>query len=282
MSFATPLRYPGGKGRLGPWLAELLRHNSLSGGCYVEPYAGGAGAAIYLLTMGYVDHIVINDADPVVYAFWAAALNHTDDFIRMIERTPVTMSTWEAQKEIHANPTKHDLLEVGFATFFLNRTNRSGILSAGVIGGRAQKGKYKLDARFNKQDLAQRIRLLGQMRRHIGVHGLDAIDFLNTIEEYLPERSLIYFDPPYYEKGSSLYRNFYKPEDHASIALRISELNRPLLVTYDNCPPILDLYRDFDYTEFSMVYSTAMDRPLGSEVMFYRDLEIHSEPVLKR
>lgn len=282
MSFATPLRYPGGKGRLGPWLAELLRHNRMSGGCYVEPYAGGAGAAIFLLTMGYVNHIVINDADPVVYAFWAAVLNHTEEFVRLIEQTPVTMETWEAQKTIHASPEKFDMLEVGFATFFLNRTNRSGILSAGVIGGRAQQGAYKLDARYNKTALVQRIRLLGSMRKHIGVYGSDAIDFLNIIEDELPENSLIYFDPPYYEKGSQLYRNFYKPEDHASIATRIATLTQPWLVTYDNCEPIRDLYRDYDHTEFSLIYSTATGRPIGSEVMFYQGIELHGQPTLKR
>jgi DNA adenine methylase len=282
MQFSTPLRYPGGKGRLGPWLAQLLRHNRISGGCYVEPYAGGAGAAIYLLTKGYVDHIVINDADPVVYAFWAAAVQHTDQFLQLLDATPVNMDTWYRQKAIHEAPQNHDLVEVGFATFFLNRTNRSGILAGGVIGGKAQQGPYKLDARFNKVNLRARIELLGSMRRHIGIYGADALDFLGQIEGQLPANSLIYFDPPYFHKGSQLYRNYYDPEDHQHIALAVGELNRPWLVSYDDCPEIREIYDGHRVAEFSLVYSTAETRPRGSEVMFYNGVELHGLPTLRR
>ncbi|WP_145578044.1 DNA adenine methylase, partial [Yersinia alsatica] len=213
-AFITPLRYPGGKGRLGPWLAELLRHNGISGGWYVEPYAGGAGAALFLLMRGYVNHIVINDIDPVIYAFWWAILNKNEEFISRLEETPVTMDSWYEQKNILSNPSNYSPLDVGFATFFLNRTNRSGILSGGVIGGKNQNGNYKIDARFNKPKLAERIRKIGEMREHISLYQLDAIELINTVEEIIPKKSLIYLDPPYYEKGSQLYRNHYKPHDH--------------------------------------------------------------------
>ena len=172
--------------------------------------------------------------------------------------------------------------QVAFATFFLNRTNRSGILSAGVIGGKEQKGDCKLDARFNKEDLCERIRRIGRMRQHISVYGLDAMDLIDMIKDEFPSNSLTYFDPPYYEKGSQLYRNFYKPEDHAQIAEKVSGLQKPWLVTYDNCAPIKALYSKTNSVEFSLCYSTHKARPKATEAMFYGNLNLHESPYMTK
>lgn len=273
-AFASPLRYPGGKGRLGPWLAALMRHNQISGGWYVEPYAGGAGAAIYLLTQGYVDHIIINDLDPVVHAFWWAVLNDTERFLVLLEQTPVTMEGWYRQKEVHADLDSFTPTEIGFATFFLNRTNRSGILKGGVIGGKQQNGPYGLGARFNKSDLAGRIENVASLADHISLHNEDAVDLLVGLQGELPKKSLIYADPPYYQKGSQLYRNHYRPEDHRQIADCVLGLETPWLVTYDNCPDIRGLYEGCPGVEFSLHYSTAQRRPLVTELMYYGNLEM--------
>ncbi|WP_186155037.1 DNA adenine methylase [Burkholderia gladioli] len=282
MTYVTPLRYPGGKARLGPWIADLLRHNRISGGWYVEPYAGGAGAALYLLTRGYVDHIVINDADPVVAAFWWSIVNDTQRFLGLLQDTPVSIDEWHRQRDIHSAPDQFDATEVGFATFFLNRTNRSGILTGGVIGGLDQTGPYKIDARFNKEALKERIELISSMRRHISVSGYDALQLLEEIQPRLPHRSLIYLDPPYYEKGSQLYRNFYAPNDHAAIEAAVRILQTPWLVSYDNCPEIRAIYKNHETTEFSLHYSTGAGRPRATEVMFYSGIELHEEPALRR
>ncbi len=281
-NFGTPLRYPGGKGRLGPWLAQLLRHNRISGGTYVEPYAGGAGAAIFLLSRGYVNHILINDLDPVVHAFWQALLNDTDTFLGLVEQTPVTIETWQKQRVVHANPDQYSSTEVGFATFFLNRTNRSGILTGGVIGGKGQDGPYLLSARFNKADLVQRIRTVSSLKRHISLYNQDACDFLAGPCAELSARSLIYLDPPYFHKGSQLYRNHYKPADHAGIAQAVVGIKTPWLVTYDNCVEITALYADCQSTEFSLHYSTGLNRPRTTEVMFYGNLELQEAPKMSR
>jgi DNA adenine methylase len=281
-AFATPLRYPGGKGRLGAWLANLLRANKISGGWYIEPYAGGAGAAILLLSRGYVDHIVLNDLDPVVHAFWWAVLNDTEGLLRLLEHTPVTMESWERQRQIHATPGAHTLTELGFATFFLNRTNRSGILKGGVIGGKAQTGQWLMTARFNKDDLANRIKTIASLRRHISLYNEDAVDLMSNIQSDLPAKSLTYLDPPYYHKGSQLYRNHYRPEDHAAIAEAVGQIQTPWLVTYDNCVEIQELYSEFNSVEFSLHYSTHTERPLSSEIMLYGNLKIDMPPIMSR
>lgn len=259
-----------------------MRTNKISGGWYVEPYAGGAGAAILLLSRGYVDHIVLNDLDPVVHAFWWAVLNDTAGLLQMLDSTPVTMETWERQREIHASPEDYSLTELGFATFFLNRTNRSGILKGGVIGGKGQNGPWTMEARFNKEDLSNRIRTVSSLRRHISLYKSDAVDLLKDIQGDLPAKSLIYLDPPYYHKGSQLYRNHYRPEDHAAIAAAVGDIKTPWLVTYDNCAEIQELYKDHNSVEFSLHYSTHKDRPLATEIMIYGNLAMSSPPVMSR
>lgn len=280
--FATPLRYPGGKGRLGPWISQIMRHNRISGGWYIEPYAGGAGAALFLLTQGFVDHIVINDADPIVHAFWRAATERNGELLAMIRKTPVTMATWVRQRKVIAAPSEHSFVEVAFATFFLNRTNRSGILSAGVIGGKAQDGNYKLDARYNITDLVARIKVIGTLARRMTVLGIDALDLLTDVAPGFPEQCLVYLDPPYYVKGSLLYRNHYAHDDHAAIARCVADASYPLIVTYDNCPEVRNLYSSFDSSTFELHYSTHSARPLTREVLFYRNLTLPSEPTMTR
>lgn len=282
MSFFTPLRYPGGKGRMGPWIAELLRHNNISGGWYVEPYAGGCGAALFLLIHGYVDRVVINDADPVIFSFWKAVTEQPEELIAKIKSTRVSMTAWRAQRQILDNAASHSLLDVAFATFFLNRTNRSGILSGGVIGGKNQSGEWKLGARFNKDDLIERIRAIGKLSKRISVYGLDALELLDVIEPQLPTKSLIYLDPPYFQKGAQLYRNFYAPEDHAAIAERVARLKAPVIVTYDNAEAIRALYRSFNQVEFSLRYSTHQARPQATELLIYKNLNLQSAPELTR
>ncbi|WP_313281586.1 DNA adenine methylase [Delftia tsuruhatensis] len=281
-SFVTPLRYPGGKGRLGPWLSQVMRHNRISGGTYVEPYAGGAGAALFLLMRGYVNDIVINDADPIVFSFWKAATKNNKELVKKIKTTPINMDTWYQQKKIIESPGAFDLVEVAFATFFLNRTNRSGILSAGVIGGKAQAGTWRLDARYNVGDLGARVEKIGEMSKHITVYGSDALEILQNVVPEIGKKCLVYLDPPYYVKGSLLYRNHYKPEDHSEIAACVVKAEYPLLVTYDDCAEIRALYREIESVNFSLHYSTHTARPKASEILFYKNIELPFDPALTR
>jgi len=277
----TPLRYPGGKSRLGPWFGELMRHNNISGGSYVEPYAGGAGAAMYLLLSHYVNNIYINDIDPAIYAFWFSVLNDTDALIEKIENTELTVEEWRFQKDIYKNHGNASKLDLGFATFFLNRTNRSGILTAGIIGGINQNGNYKMDARYNRVNLIERIRNIADYNDNIHLYNLDALDFIDTIKPNLSNKALIYFDPPYYEKGSQLYRNHYNHNDHSKISKTITSLKTPWTLTYDNCQQIKKLYKDSKGIEFSLNYSTTNKKgTVATEAMFFGNIDLHEHPKL--
>ncbi|MDH5190833.1 MAG: DNA adenine methylase [Gammaproteobacteria bacterium] len=267
--FYTPLRYPGGKGKLADYIKLLFEENNLFDGHYVEPYAGGAGVAVELLLQEYASHIYINDIDDAVYAFWYSVLNYTDELSKMISSTRVSMAAWERQKDVLNNPKDYSKLEKGFATFFLNRTNRSGILKGGVIGGKAQSGKWKLDVRYNKKNLIQRIEQIALYKNRISLYRKDALLILTNLIPKLPKNTLIYLDPPYYVKGEGLYRNYYNHEDHVSIkrALRKTK-NIFWLVSYDNVNEIKDIYKPYRYQEYSLSY-TAQNKFMGSEVMIY-------------
>lgn len=266
----TPLRYPGGKGRFAPYIAEIMRANSLDGGHYLEPYAGGSGVALVLLFDGIADDVHINDADPAIRDFWLAATRHTSDLIRMVETEPVTIEAWHHWRSVLFGDTAADLVQRGFATLFMNRTNRSGILKAGVIGGKAQAGAYRLDARYMKDVLTTRLGKVGEHAAHIHVYGEDALSLLERCDDFLPERSLIYLDPPYYVKGQGLYRNFYGHDDHAAIAklVQLDEFSRNWVVSYDDTPEIRAMYAQARGMGYGLRY-TAQSRYVGSEVMFF-------------
>jgi DNA adenine methylase len=267
MNFNTPLRYPGGKGKFAPFVKDLMKANNLNGD-YLEPYAGGSGVALDLLFNGHCRNIHINDFDIAVFNFWKAVTQDTDTFLRLVNDTKVTIDEWHIQKNILSRPEEHSQLQHGFATFFLNRTNRSGILKGGVIGGKNQDGNYKLDARYNKENLCKRIEKIGNYRDRIKVYNYDALEILSQVDSLLPQDSLIYLDPPYYVKGQGLYRNFYVHDDHVQIRKALDKVQSKWIVSYDNCSEIKSIYDGYNQVDYALNYS-AYYKIKGSEVMIY-------------
>jgi DNA adenine methylase len=267
MPLATsPLRYPGGKACLIGPVSRIIKLNKLEHGHYAEPYAGGCGLALALLYGGFVSDIHINDVDCSIWAFWSVVLNRTEEFIDLMEKTPVTLREWRRQRRVLRNPNANTL-ELAFAAFFLNRTNRSGIIkNAGVIGGLDQKGDYPIDCRFTKDELARRIRRVRKYRSRIHLHRKDAIAFIDHVEKNLPRETFLCIDPPYFHKGSSLYMSFYKRKDHETVADRILKLKSPWILTYDYCDEIHDLYTARRQFHFSLNYS-AQTKRVGSELL---------------
>ncbi|MEA9921493.1 DNA adenine methylase [Xanthomonas campestris pv. campestris] len=237
----SPLRYPGGKTQLAPFVIDLARANGLYGGVYAEPFAGGAGIAWRLLLNGDMTEVWLNDIDPAIYAFWKTVVHSPDNLCSKIEKTAVTIDEWHKQRTAISSKGSSEL-DLAFATLFLNRTNRSGILKGGVIGGKNQQGNYKLDCRFNKSDLIHKIQRIHVYKDVIKITRLDAEECLRKWEKELPKRGLINIDPPYYAQGRDLYLSFYNPEDHARLAQLVRNLKNPWMLTYDDAPQIEDLY----------------------------------------
>jgi DNA adenine methylase len=270
--YYSPLRYPGGKGKLFQFIKDLITHNNLDGGSYSEPYAGGASIALGLLIEDYVSEIHINDLDISIYSFWHSIINSPDELIRRIWDTPVTIDEWKKQKEVQSRKENCDPVELGFSTFFLNRTNRSGVLKAGVIGGNNQTGNYKIDARYNKEELIKRINVIANHSHSISIYRQDAIDFITKTMPKNKSKGLIFLDPPYYVQGKRLYTNFYSHMDHAMVAEAIK--SSPLkhwIVTYDNVEEINEIYDLNNKIVYNLRYSVSHTSPKGSEVLFYSD-----------
>ena len=268
----SPLRYPGGKAPFAPFIAKLMEVNGVAGGHYLEPYAGGAGVALELLFHGQACHIHINDADPAVYAFWKSATQHADQLLDLLEKTPITMAEWFKWRSVLREDCQASMVEKGFATLFMNRTNRSGILKAGVIGGKDQSGAYKLDARFKKDVIAARILAIANRADDITVYSEDSLALLKRCKDFLPKESLIYLDPPYYVKGKGLYRNYYEHDDHVAIAktIKAKGFKRHWVVSYDNADEIRAMYQLINEKTYGLKY-TAQRRYVGNEVMFFSE-----------
>ncbi|GGA84535.1 DNA methyltransferase [Flavobacterium palustre] len=268
--FYSPLRYPGGKNKLASFVAKICVDNKIHGH-YVEPYAGGASVAMFLLIEGYVKNVTINDKDRSVYAFWHSVLNETDKLCELISNAEMTIDNWRKQKEIQKNKEDVDLLSLGFSTLYLNRTNRSGIIKAGVIGGLEQKGNYKMDCRFNKEEIISRIKLIASYSNNITLCNLDAIELIDNVESLNNPNTIFYFDPPYYLKAESLYMNHYNDLNHILVSDRIKNIeNSTWIVSYDDHEFIEKLYKDFNMKRYSFNHSAFESRE-GKELLFFSD-----------
>jgi len=267
--YPSPLRYPGGKLKVANYVKYLFEVNGLLDGDYAEPYAGGCSVALTLLFEYYASRIFINDKDLAVYAFWHSILNETEGLKKLVTDAKLDMVEWEKQRKIILDKDV-SLLERGFAAFYLNRANRSGIIMGGVIGGKDQTGPWKIDARFNKRELNRRIQKIARHKDRINLSNLDAAEFLTQVVPTMSDRSLTYLDPPYYNKGQELYQNAYEKEDHAEVSVLVKAMEKPWLVSYDDTPEIISLYEDYRPLQYGLTYS-AQERRKGGEVMFFSD-----------
>ena len=280
-SYASPLRYPGGKATLAGFFESTINALELRKPTYIEPYAGGAGAGLELLLKDVVGMVVINDLDPAIHACWKAMVKDSDAFLKLLERTPLTVDEWKRQREIYRRRYDINLnpLTLGFATFFLNRTSRSGVLGAGVIGGFTQAGAYKIGSRYDKQSLRARIERLAELSGKIRVTKQDGAA---RLREYLPKDNVFaYVDPPYVQKGSSLYMSAFNEEDHLALALVLNgHANRNWVLTYDVADLIRGFYRARDVSEFRLLYSAHLRSAKGAlKRDSARELIVLSDPV---
>lgn len=284
MRVLSPLRYPGGKSRIADFIKQIIKDNKLLDGVYVEPYAGGAAVALSLLMSEYVSRIIINDKDRSIFAFWHSVLNETERLCQYIEETPVTMEIRREQRELQSIEKKKtaDLFSLGFSTLFLNRTNRSGIIKAGVIGGLEQTGNYKIDARYKKEELIARIRRIAAYADRVELHNEDAVDLVSKISHIAPQNTIMYLDPPYYKKGRGLYVNYYNDSDHRAIRDIITNVDTiKWMVSYDNSCFIKSLYKEYRSQEFYLNYS-ANNNGKGTEVLFFSNNCIVSKEALAK
>lgn len=267
---SSPLRYPGGKAKLYKFFSTIIVKNNLYAYEYCEPYAGGAGLALKLLSRGFVERVSLNDLDKAVYAFWSSVLSNADELCHLIDTTPVTIEEWYRQREIWMRSDLRDRLALGFSAYFLNRTNRSGIIEgAGPIGGYEQAGKWKIDVRLKKEKQIENILAISRFSSQIKISNLDALKYLR--KNLSRKNVFMYLDPPYYLKGHKLYKNFYEHRDHEAVALELKKVrNAKWVVSYDDTHQIREVYKEFSPITYSLNYS-AGQKAMGQEVIYLSD-----------
>lgn len=276
----TPLRYPGGKSQFYKQVANILNSNNIVNATYVEPFAGGAGVGLKLLMNNLVNDIIINDLDKAIYAFWYTVIHHNKWMLKKINETEVSIEEWKKQRLIYLQSNDYSLKELGFATLFLNRCNRSGILYAGPIGGKNQSGKYKIDCRFNKKNISALIEKIGHYKKKIKVFNYDASKLIIKLKN---QSNLFWFiDPPYFVKGEELYNNSFDYDDHKSLSKIIKEhlSKQTWILTYDFHKEIYDLYSDFDNEIITLTYCVG-GRKKENEYLFFNGLTISKEMLLR-
>ena len=267
---SSPFRYPGGKSQLYPYIKHLLEINNING-TYIEPFAGGAGVAIDLLLHGDVKQIVINDYDKSIFSAWNVIINHSDELIEFLKTIPVTYDEWINQKRIHEE-TKSDSTSIngGLATFYLNRTNVSGIIKGGPIGGKKQTGKYKIDARFNRKKLIEKVQIISRYKEKIILMDKDANELTSIIKDnYNSKNTFIFFDPPYFAQGKNLYLSFIDSSEHLKLFNNIKKMNDfSWIVTYDTADEIKEIYNSVNQKFIYSLNYTANNRRKAQEFLF--------------
>ena len=296
----SPFRYPGGKAQLYKFIEHLLAINNIQNGTYIEAFAGGSALSIKLLAENKVNNIWINDYDKSIFSVWYAILNTPEQLIDRITRVPFDYQTgsihsdkynvdyWNEIRFLYLqNNNNAYSIDNAFATLFLNRTNRSGIITGGPIGGTTQLNT-KIYARFNKNTLIKKINLIHSLKDKIRLTQLDALKFIPTIrQETDADRTFIFFDPPYYKQGSNLYFSSFNHEDHSAMAKNILGLDDyKWITTYDNVAAIRDIYADSEQRfEYDIRYTANnAKRGMAKEVMFSNNLtrlESYANIVLK-
>lgn len=258
MTIKNPLRYPGAKSKLVPYIQKLIETENLIDCTFYEPYAGSAAVSFALLENRTISKAIVNELDPLVYCFWVSVMEQPEALIQLIRNTDITLDNWNTFSLYRDNEfirTK-STLEIGLAGLFLNRTSFSGILKAGPLGGLEQKSQYKIDCRFNKRKIVQSIESLSKFHDNVEIYNMDALDFLKEKTKYKRNnRTFVYIDPPYYEKGPSLYRYYYEDEMHKSLAKFIKTKSYPWLISYDDSPHIKKLYKKSRQQHIYLDYS---------------------------
>lgn len=278
----SPLRYPGSKRRLVSIIEEALKINHLQPEFYVEPFVGGGSVALYLLQHQLVDKVILIDRDPWVTSFWQTVFFDTDWLLDQIETVPITLDNWSAFK--HSNPK--ETREQALACLFLNRTSFSGILEkhVGPLGGKNQTSPYKIDCRFHRPSLIQRIQEISNYKDRVyGIWNLDWLEAMQRIEKE-QERGIIskdsifyYLDPPFFEAADKLYRFYFDQPEHEALRDYLEKLRSPWILSYDFTEKVNELYGKIIETgtngtkhrqvEFLYTLATLPKRRKGQEVL---------------
>jgi len=248
--YVSPLRYPGGKARMAPWLAEAfaVQTSNMDVEVWIEPFAGGAGAGLTLLDAEAVSEVWLTEKHPAIAAMWRAVLDDGEALARRVETTSADMTLWgwalEQVTAAQAGQTLDDR-ELGFAALVVNRCSRSGIIAprVGPIGGKSQEGRWTVGSRWNPEGLAARIRHVASMSGSIRFTEGDAVARIEELDGSvgIEDEVMLFVDPPYCREGNRLYANGMTEDDHQRLADALNGCASRWLLTYDDEPLVAEV-----------------------------------------
>ena len=241
----TPLRYPGGKTWLLDYVKAFARFHKLSSTTIVEPYGGSASISVGLIRSQLVTDATVCERDPLIVAFWNVAIHRNEELIEYLSSLEINMETWYGLRR-YLDLEKTNLqneLEAAGAFLFFNRTNYSGIIKGGPLGGKKQLSKYKLNCRFNKGRIADKIRSLKALEDKLKIIQIDGLEYMKNHALQSPDNVFFYVDPPYYGAGKDLYRFYFTDFDHQQLSAFLTGTEIPWLLSYDDAEFIRNLYQ---------------------------------------
>ncbi len=223
----SPLRYPGSKSkvlkRLKPYFVE---HKE-----YREPFAG-SGAIFFGKPKADINWL--NDKDENVANLLMSIRDNPEQLCEMIMEHHPSVSLWKHLKQY----TPQNYIESAFRFLFLNRTNYSGIIKANPIGGIGQNSQYKIDCRWNPEELCRRIHSCSRKLQETNITSTDYSEIIQADGNDV----LMIIDPPYYVKGKDLYSVFMSPQEHKNLSEMLRYSNHKFLLTIDDCEEVRKLY----------------------------------------
>ena len=254
----SPLRYPGSKQKFARTLSDIISKNKISPDLFIEPFSGGASISLYFLQTNLVKNIALIEKDPLIASLWKTIFFDSEWLVKKIKNLDITIDKWRYFKNYNPRTIRNKALKC----LFLNRTNFSGILKAGPIGGQKQISQYKIDCRFNKCNIINRIEVLSKYKdKVLFIEEGDYEDILKNKQNILPKNTFIYFDPPYVNKAKALYNFYFNDADHVRLKNYIKNLKCNWLLSYDYEPPISKLYENFSNTGFfDIIYTSSANK----------------------
>ena len=262
----SPLRYPGGKRKLVPLIADLFTRAKTPIELLVEPFAGGSSVAISFLEAELAEQIALSDSDELVAAFWKTVFSkEAERLVEKLDGAEVSLAEWDRLR--HSQPETD--LDRAYKCLFLNRTSFSGILNeaAGPIGGRGQTSDYPIDCRFNIDGISTRILELSKLRKR--VRFVRHQSYTKTIGDLSktklaktrPGNIFWYLDPPFFEKATKLYRHSFSGMGHVRFKKHLAgKIFGNWLLSYDDVAHARAMYSEHPgFSRVNLSYNARID-----------------------
>jgi DNA adenine methylase len=234
MRMLSPFKYPGGKTALAPRIVD----RALPFGTVIEPFVGGGAVMCRALDQGL--RVVVNDLDPGIAAFWSEVFTDPSDLIELIRAVPANVHLYTLLK--HSAPADSKLgnarsvkVAMAFKALYVRRLSFHGA-GRGILGGYDQTGPWRLDHRYNPENIIARIEQLHARRGQVlGVYNEHWLTFMRR-----DFAGLAYLDPPYVTPGP-YFANFTE-RHHRALAWFLHQHRNACLISYDDHPLIRELY----------------------------------------